>query len=339
MSFLPGFGPAADTPPQAARLAPKLESLAERGIYFGTSSWKYEGWLGTIYSPEKYSTRGKFSRTKFETDCLAEYAATFPVVCGDFAFYQFPTPQYWERLFDGTPATFQFAFKVPEDITVPRWPKHPRYGTRGGKDNEAFLNAGLFHSLFARRLEPYANRVATLIFEFGTLAKSMFPTPDDFLERLEPFLAALPKGFRYSVEIRNPEYLVPGYFGVLVSQGVAHVFNAWTRMPELTAQIEMPGAFTTDFTVVRALLAKGRSFEKAVESFQPYRLIQETNEPGRDAMVAIAKRTLTTPKQRAYFFVNNRYEGNAPTTIEAVVEVLEAWAEREGAGVEKPASA
>ena len=48
---MPLFPEPADIPPQAARLAPKLHALAERGIYFGTSSWKYEGWLGSIYSP------------------------------------------------------------------------------------------------------------------------------------------------------------------------------------------------------------------------------------------------------------------------------------------------
>src|SRR4051794_17864843 len=30
-------------PPQAARLAPKLRAMAGRGVYLGTSSWKYEG--------------------------------------------------------------------------------------------------------------------------------------------------------------------------------------------------------------------------------------------------------------------------------------------------------
>jgi uncharacterized protein YecE (DUF72 family) len=77
-------------PPQASRLAPKLRALADNGVYFGTSSWKYDGWIGSIYSAARYQTRGKFSKTKFEAECLAEYAATFPVVCGDFSFYQFP---------------------------------------------------------------------------------------------------------------------------------------------------------------------------------------------------------------------------------------------------------
>lgn len=93
MSLFPSF--VNDPPPQAARLSPKLKALAERGIYFGTSSWKYEGWVGSIYSPEKYVTRGKFSKAKFEEACLAEYSRTFPTVCGDFAFYQFPSEEYW----------------------------------------------------------------------------------------------------------------------------------------------------------------------------------------------------------------------------------------------------
>src|SRR5947209_9471483 len=90
----PLFESADDPPPQAARLAPKLRGLAEQGVYFGTSSWKYEGWLGSVYRPDRYSVRGKFARKAFEAGCLAEYAETFPVVCGDFAFYQFPSPDY-----------------------------------------------------------------------------------------------------------------------------------------------------------------------------------------------------------------------------------------------------
>ena len=113
---------------------------------------------------------------------------------------------------------------------------------------------------------------------------------DDFLARLDPFLEALPGGFRYGIEIRNPEYLGPGYFGLLARHGVAHVFNAWSRMPELKKQLEMPGAFTADFTVVRALLSKGRNYEQAVQRFTPYKLVQEPDHAARDAMRQIAER-------------------------------------------------
>jgi uncharacterized protein YecE (DUF72 family) len=323
MSLLPLFDAPEELPPQASRLASKLRRLAEKEIFFGTSSWKYEGWLGTIYSPERYKTRGKFSRKAFEAGCLEEYAQVFPVVCGDFAFYQFPTAEYWERLFGTTPDGFQFGFKVPEDITVARWPTHARYGTRAGKANEAFLDAEVFKMLFARRLEPYRARVATLIFEFGAFSKAEFPTPADFFARLDTFLEALPGGFRLSVEIRNPEYLGADYFALLARHGVAHVFNAWTRMPELDTQREMPGAFSADFTVVRALLRKGRGYGQAVDAFQPYQHVQEPNPAARDAMQAIALEARRR-KSPAFLFVNNRLEGHAPTTIEDVADRLEA---------------
>ncbi len=310
-----------DPPPQAARLAPALRALAGEGVYFGTSSWKYEGWLGSIYSEARYTTRGKLSRKKFQETCLAEYAATFPTVCGDFAFYQFPTAEYWARLFDATPADFLFGFKVPEDITVAVWPSHPRYGPRAGTRNEHFLDARAFARFFARRLEPYKDRVATLIFEFGTFNKSTFPTPEDFLARLDPFLSALPRGFRYAVEIRNPEYLSPGYFHRLAARNVAHVFNAWTRMPALDDQVQLPDADTADFSVVRALLRKGRLYEQAVKAFEPYERVQEPDEGTRDAMRRVVERCRAT-KRPAFLFVNNRLEGHAPTTIEAVVNRL-----------------
>ena len=70
--------------------------------------------------------------------------------------------------------------------------------------------------------------------------------------RLDSFLSSLPEGFRYGVEVRNPEYLTPEYLDLLASRNVAHVFNAWTRMPELEDQAQIPEAFTADFTVVRA---------------------------------------------------------------------------------------
>jgi uncharacterized protein YecE (DUF72 family) len=319
MSLFPEIDAESDPPPQAARLGPRLHALAEKGVYFGTSSWKYEGWLGSIYAEGRYQTRGRHSKKKFDDLCLAEYAATFPTVCGDFAFYQFPSADYWARLFGATPPGFLFGLKVPEDLTVATWPTHARYGTRAGEANPSFLDAGVFDRFFARPLRPYRDRVATLIFEFGTFNKATFPTPGDFMSRLDPFLAALPEGFRHAVEIRNPEYLRPEYLDLLASRNVAHVFNAWTRMPALEEQVQLPDAFKADFHVVRALLRKGRAYEQAVKTFEPYRLVQEPNQGARDAMKEIAERSLKA-KKPAFVFVNNRLEGNAPSTIEAVID-------------------
>lgn len=320
---LPLFDHLEDDPPlsQAARLAPLLRAQAEQGIYWGTSSWKYPGWIGQIYSRDRYQTRGRFSRRAFDDACLSEYAHVFPCVCGDFAFYQFPSPESWARLFASTPSDFLFAFKVPEEITVPRWPSHARYGPRAGQPNDGFLDLNRLNSLFLERLQPYQPRVAVLIFEFGAMSRSVMPSRLDFLHRLDPFLAALPPGFRYSVEIRNPEFLGDDYFSLLSAHNVAHVFNAWTRMPEIRDQIAFPGSFSADFTVARALLAKDRPYEQAVRSFEPYEHIQEPIPSVRQALGNLASASLRRRKP-AFLFVNNRLEGHAPSTIEQVASHL-----------------
>jgi uncharacterized protein YecE (DUF72 family) len=122
------------------------------------------------------------------------------------------------------------------------------------------------------------------------------------------------------VEIRNPEFLGEEYFQCLRAHGVAHVFNAWTRMPQLQRQIEMPGAWTSDFTVCRALLRRGRSYEQAVKTFSPYEKVQEPNPEARAAIRALIERA-RAQQQPAFVFVNNRLEGNAPETIQALVEL------------------
>jgi uncharacterized protein YecE (DUF72 family) len=317
METLPLF----DDPPSFDRekLAARLRTLAGQQVYLGGSSWKYEGWLGQIYTPSRYSTRGKFSKKRFEESCIAEYAETFPIVCGDFSFYQFPSEQFWQKLFLSAPPKLKFGLKIPEEITCPRFPSHLRYGARSGLENPSFLNADLLDAGFLQPLLPYKDRIAVLIFEFGAFPPAVFRDPKEFSAALDVFLAKLPKDFRYSVEIRNENFLVPEYFGVLRRHGVAHVFNAWTRMPPLSAQILIPEAFTADFTVARALLRQGRPYETAVKTFSPYAEIKEENTDARTALRQLMVRSQRRG-QPAYLFVNNRLEGNSPLTIEALVD-------------------
>ena len=299
-------------------LAEKLRALAAQNIFIGGSSWKYEGWLGQIYTRERYLTRGKFSQKQFQQECLREYAETFPTVCGDFAFYQFPADEFWKRLFTRVPESFRFAFKVPEQITCKIYPRHARYGPQAGKDNESFLDAHMLREMFLRPLLPYREKTALLIFEFGAFGQRSFAELGEFLERLDPFLAALPAEFRYAVEIRNPEFLEKDYFACLRAHRVAHVYNAWSKMPELRHQMAIPESMTADFLVSRALLRRGRVYEDAVGLFQPYREIQDENPEARESMRVLIGRAREN-KQFLFLFVNNRLEGNAPLTILSLV--------------------
>lgn len=188
--------------------------------------------------------------------------------------------------------------------------------------NPHFLNAELLDQQFLALLSPYRERVPLILFEFGAFPPQLFADAAEFAELLSAFLACLPDSFRYAVEIRNPELLDERYFTALRQQRVAHVFNAWTRMPEIAEQMQLPGAFTTDFTVARALLRRGRSYEEAVRQFSPYTHLRDPNPLVRAAL----RDLLIRAKNRAeptYIFVNNRLEGNAPSTMEAILEEFE----------------
>lgn len=308
------------------RLAEDLRRLAQEEIYVGGSSWKYEGWLGQIYTPQRYYSRGKFSQKLFEQKCLAEYGETFPIVCGDFSFYQFPAPEFWTKLFDSAHPAMKFAFKVPEEITCKTYPKHPRYGPKSGMPNPNFMSAEMLDEAFLQLLAAYRDRVAVLIFEFGTFSRKSYAEPFEFIRDLDAFVARLPKDWRYAVEIRNDDYLHAAYFDVLRKHGVAHVFTSWNRMPPLYKQIEIAEAFTTSFSVVRGLLRAGRTYEEAVDSFAPYDRIQDPNPKTREAVAKVISRA-RRKREPAYLFINNRLEGNAPMTIRAI---LDAELEKEG---------
>jgi uncharacterized protein YecE (DUF72 family) len=199
------------------------------------------------------------------------------------------------------------------------FPSHPRYGPQGGKDNEGFLDSGALREMFLRPLMAYRDQTALLIFEFGTFGRGAFAEPSEFLDRLDPFLAALPAEFRYAVEIRNPEFLEKDYFACLRGHGVAHVYNAWSRMPELRHQMAIPDSVTADFLVCRSLLRRGRSYEQAVGLFEPYRETQDPNPEARESMRILIGRA-REDKRMLFLFVNNRLEGNAPLTILSVVD-------------------
>jgi uncharacterized protein YecE (DUF72 family) len=296
-------------------LAARLRTLAAQSIFIGGSSWKYEGWIGQVYSRERYLSRGRFSKTAFQAECLREYAETFPTVCGDFAFYQFPTGDFWRKLFVRTPAGFRFAFKAPEQITCQVFPTHPRYGPQGGKRNEMFLDSRAITEMFLRPLLPFRDKTALVIFEFGAMRVEQA----EFLDGLDPFLAGLPPDFRYAVEIRNPEFLEKDYFACLRGHNAAHVYNAWSRMPELRQQLAIPDSATADFQVCRALLRRGRVYEDAVAAFSPYTEIKDPNPEARDSMRILIGRA-KEDQRMLFLFVNNRLEGNAPLTILSLVE-------------------
>ncbi len=299
-----------------------VQSLATQGIYIGTSSWKYRGWCGTLYDPARYEWRGKFAETRFNRDCIAEYAEVFQTVCVDAAYYSFPALQHLESLVSNVPPSFRFAFKVTDTITIKKFPNLPRFGVKAGTLNTDFLNADLFASQFLGPCGSIRNNVGLLIFEFSRFWPTDYPHGRDFVADLDRFLSQLPAEWPYAIEIRNRNWLRPEYFQCLARHRVTHVFNSWEAMPTVSEQMALPGSRTNpEITAARFLLKPGRKYEEAVKTFAPYDRVKEEVPEARAAARALVDEAKSAgPKRKTFIFVNNRLEGNALTTILAIVQ-------------------
>lgn len=307
------------------RIKKKAAALAAKGVYIGTSSWKYEGWLNQLYTPARYEYRGKVATKRFERDCLSEYAEVFKTVCVDAAYYTFPRREYLTGLADQVPDDFRFGFKVTDTLTIKKFPNHARHGIKAGQPNADFLNADLFETAFLKPCEEIRGKVGVLIFEFSRFWPSEYEHGRDFVADLDTFLGKLPKGWPYAIEMRNSHWLRDEYFGCLARHGVAHVFNSWEAMPAVSEQMALPGSRTNPKLVAaRFLLKPGRKYEQAVKTFQPYDKVKEVNADARAAGKAlIAEGTANKVARETYIYVNNRLEGNALATIEAMVSADE----------------
>lgn len=288
-------------------------------VRFGTSTWTYEGWQGQIYLRP-------YAKSRFAQECLGEYCQyqyqgepLFRTVGNDATFYRPPTANQLRRYLNQIPEDFEMCFKVWEEITIPSYAQHARYGAKAGQPNPRFLDAKLFTELV---LTPYREakfepHTGPFLFEFQRHGLST----DEFCGRLDTFLSQLPSDFRYAVEIRNAGLLGPEYRHVLDKHGAAHVYNHWSSMPPLAEQHKRLEAFTAPFTVMRLLTPLKMSYEAAKKRAEPYdKIVAELPEMRRDTVELV--KTAVAEQRRAYVLVNNRAEGNAPLTVQALVGQL-----------------
>jgi uncharacterized protein YecE (DUF72 family) len=304
--------------PYIERNAKRIRYWASQGIYFGSSSWKYPGWKGMVYN------RSYPNKKLFERECLTEYGELFPTVCADFALYDFPDAHAMKIIHDQTANDFKISLKVTDRITIKRYPNLPRHGASAGKENPDFLNIELFEDAFLRPIEALKQKRGVIIFEFSTFYPNSGVTYERFTEMIDGFLERLPKNYSYAIELRNREFLTEEYLTMVQSHGVAHVLNSWTKMPPILEQIQLAGILTAPFSVARALLKPGRTYQEAVDRFQPYEELKEEYPELRVGLAEAVRRCVAEGRQ-LYAYVNNRAEGNSPKTIEAILDILEKY--------------
>lgn len=293
-------------------------------LRLGTCSWKYDSWKGLIYDQAK-SYRAD--------DYLADYARHLTTVEIDQWFWSLfpsgitlPSTDTVKQYAESVPDDFRFTVKAPNAITLTHYyGKQPSSAAEfANRPNDRFLGLDLLNR-FLERLSPMGSKLGPIMFQFEYLNRQKMPSLVAFLERLDGFLAGAPKGFKYAVEIRNPNWLSPAFFELLTRHGAGFVFLEGYYMPHIGEVWDRFHPATADFAIVR-LHGPDRSKIEEMSGEQWDRIL----DPHPEGLTAAATIIRANAARKAVTFVNvnNHFEGSAPRSIGRLLEVLA----KEGSG-------
>lgn len=309
-----------ELPPRQVEAAPEdptqrdLAAQLPPSLYLGTMSWSFPGWRGVVY--------GQGAEPKLLADAGLGAYAKHPLLSAveiDRSFYEPLPTRYFDAVSEQVPPTFRFLVKAHEDCTLPRYPKHARYGKKQGEANSRFLNAAYAtDAVVGPSVAGLGAKLGAILFQFPPQDAS---EPLAFAQRLGEFLAALPRGVPYAVELRNPELFTPQYAAVLESTGAVHAHNVWGTMPSVLQQARLVPPSARKPLIVRWLMRRGDDYEGARSRFLPFSKLVEPDLPNRRDIATLIAKALAH-QVPAFVLVNNKAEGCAPESLAALAKLI-----------------
>jgi uncharacterized protein YecE (DUF72 family) len=306
-------------------------------VCLGTASDRYEGWIGQVYSREKYKDRvsrrpktvagQSLTEGVLPVESVEEYFQHFSVLELDFTFYTLlldkdlkPTQNYhvlktYRRyVLNGD----RLILKVPQVIFAQKLRKGGKFG-----QNPDYLNPDLFtHHFYEPAVEILGNVINGFIFEQEYQVKKERTPVEQYAEALDQFFAVIPRDERYHMEVRTESLLTTPYFRVLEKHGVGQVLSHWTWLPPLRKQ------FTKGFSkflnagkqcVIRLMTPLGMRYEEAYIKAYPFdKLVEGMMSPQMvEETVGLMSSAIEQGIQ-ANVIINNRAGGNAPLIAQKV---------------------
>lgn len=175
-----------------------LAQEQEITLYLGTMGFSYEDWNSVFY-PSEMDPR----------DYLSYYSRIFNSVEIDSTFYGAPPVSTIKRWALQTPETFKFSLKVPRKIT----------------HELKLMDAWGYFIEFVDRIQELGGRLGVILFQFPPSFKA------DQMDAMTEFLARLPAGLRFAVEVRDSSWY-----------SAANEFASMLRDVKVTwAAIQYPG--------------------------------------------------------------------------------------------------
>ena len=300
-------------------------------LFIGTASDRYGGWIGQIYSRERYedhlSHRSHTVGGKAYTDevlpveSVQEYFEHFPILELDYTFYRplqepdgEPTPNYhvlknYQRYLGKND---RIILKAPQEICAPKI-------SRGKESipNPNYLNPRAFEEQFyTPAVKILGANLAGIVFEQEYQRKNDRVPVDRLAAEWETFFKTIPDDDRYHLELRTQAYLASPLFAVLDKQGVGLVLSHWTWLPPLSKQLALGGnRFHTAGRVglIRLMTPIGLRYEETFARAHPFdRLVEGMLSPGVvQETVDLMNRAIEADLD-IYLIINNRAGGNAP---------------------------
>jgi uncharacterized protein YecE (DUF72 family) len=258
-------------------------------LYLGTSSWSSDDWRGTVYPVDAKSS-----------EYLAYYAKRFTAVEIDMTFYRIPTPAMVNGWNQRTSAGFRFAAKIPQVIT------HEKVLHDCQDELQQFIEV---MSLLGDKLGP-------LLFQFPYFSKRHFSNAQAFLDRLEPMLDQLPKGFQFAVEVRNRWWITRRMLDLLRAHHVALALTDHPWMPPIQELMRQHEVVTADFAYIR-WLGDRQAMEAITQKWD--RLVVDRTQDTRTWVTVV--RQFLARDLTVYGFYNNHYAGHSPGSIALFSEI------------------
>jgi uncharacterized protein YecE (DUF72 family) len=298
-----------------AELPEHVLELARRmptHLRMGTSSWSFTGWRGLVWDREP-------SQRVVASHGLAVYARhpLFRTVGLDRAYYAPLSTAEFTRLREGLPPDFRLLVKAHAECTTVKFGEQSWLKSRAGQRNEKFLEPGYATEVVVQpAIDGLGPHLGVVLFQFP--AQHVPGGARSFAIRLQVFLAALPRGPQYAVEIRNAELLTPRYVNALEQVGATHCVAELPGLPDVRKQWEVSGGVDRPMLVMRWMLARHHDYESGREAYAPFDRLVDENPRVREQyadMIAASERP-------AYLIVNNKAEGSSPLSIQRLAELL-----------------
>lgn len=270
-----------------------LRRIMRARIRVGVVGWNYPEWKGLIYPP----------KTKPDA-FLRYYAERFPIVESASSYYGMPKTEAVAKWAADTPEDFTISLKVPDWI-LKKKPEDP--------DLARVLDVFMTH------MEPLAK-----VNKLGTIVAQFHPqyAREKKADELAAFVATLPKGPQWAVELRNPSWWREETYAMLRDANVTLVWSAWDGVHRT------PPVMTTDNLYLRIFGDRDLP--------EPFDRKRRDGTPELEHWAARVKDEGASAK-RVDIVVSKYLEGYAPGSVATMAKLVGAPVPDLGAPVEQPA--